>query len=454
MTEIQIVFPQDFVWGAATAAYQIEGAWDEDGRGESVWDRYAHTPGRVLHGHTGDVACDHYHRWREDVALMRDLGLHAYRFSISWPRLLPDGRGAVNQKGVDFYSRLVDALLEAGIQPFPTLFHWDLPQALQDAGGWRNRATAEAFAEYTHVAARALGDRVKRWCTLNEPQVVVICGYEHDWHAPGLNDPASGPAVAHHLMLAHGWAASVLRSVAPGSEVGLALDIWPQEPASGSNADARLSQWRDCVSNRRFLDLAFGRGYPAALEAHDRRLGYWPEGADDFVKAGDLEAIGVPLDFLGINHYSRNIVRDQEAPDNLPVTTIEGNKTDMGLEVYPNGLYNVLTRIWREYAPRKFYITENGASYSDAPGPDGQIHDARRADYLRRYFTAAHRAIQDGVPLAGYFVWSLLDNFEWATGYTQRFGIVWVDYQTQQRTLKDSALWYCQVIADNGLLEK
>ncbi|HOU12436.1 MAG TPA: GH1 family beta-glucosidase [Anaerolineae bacterium] len=450
MTEERIVFPQDFVWGAATAAYQIEGAWDEDGRGESVWDRFAHTPGRVLHGHTGDVACEHYHRWREDVGLMRDLGLHAYRFSISWPRLLPTGRGAVNQKGVDFYSRLVDALLEVGIQPFATLFHWDLPQVLQDAGGWCNRATAEAFAEYTDVAGRALGDRVKRWMTLNEPQAVLGAGHEHAWHAPGLNDPASVPVVAHHMMLAHGWSTSVLRSTAPGAEVGIALDIWPQEPASGSNADARLSQWRDCLANRRFLDVIFGRGYPAELEAHYRRLGYWPEGADDFVKDGDLAAIAVPLDFLGINHYSRNVVRDHDAPDNLPPTVVAGNKTDIGWEVYPNGLYTVLLRISREYGPCKIYITENGASYSDAPGPDGQVHDARRLEYLRHYFTAAHRAIQDGVPLAGYFVWSLLDNFEWAAGYTQRFGIVWVDYQTQQRILKDSALWYRQVIANNG----
>jgi beta-glucosidase len=451
MTENRITFPQDFVWGAATAAYQIEGAWDEDGRGESVWDCFSHTPGRVLHGHTGNVACDHYHRWREDVALMRDLGLHAYRFSLSWPRILPAGQGEVNQKGLDFYSRLVDALLEAGIQPFVTLFHWDLPQALQDAGGWRNRATAEAFAEYTDVAARALGDRVKRWMTLNEPQAVVGAGHEGPWHAPGLNDPASGPAVAHHLMLAHGWAASVLRSTAPGAEVGIALDFWLQEPASGSNADARLSQLRDCIANRRYLDLVFGRGYPAELEAYYRRLGYWPEGTGDFVKDGDLVAIAAPLDFLGINHYSRNIVRDTEAADNLPPTVVPGNKTDIGWEIYPNGLYLLLTRIWREYSPRKLYITENGASYADGPGPDGQVHDARRVDYLRRYFTAAHRAIQDGVPLAGYFVWSLMDNFEWAAGYTQRFGLIWVDYETQRRILKDSALWYRQVIADNGL---
>ena len=450
MTENRIVFPQDFVWGAATAAYQIEGAWDEDGRGESVWDRFAHTPGRVLHGHTGDVACDHYHRWREDVALMCGLGLHAYRFSLSWPRLLPTGRGAVNQKGLDFYSRLVDALLEAGIQPFVTLFHWDLPQVLQDAGGWRNRATAEAFAEYTDVAGRALGDRVKRWFTLNEPQAVLAAGHEHAWHAPGLNDPASVPLVAHHLMLAHGWSTSVLRSTAPGAEVGIALDIWPQEPASGSNADARLSQWLDCLANRRFLDVIFGRGYPAEIETHYRRLGYWPEGVDDFVKDGDLAAIAVPLDFLGINHYSRNVVRDHDASDNLPSTVVAGNKTDMGWEVYPNGLYTILMRISREYGPCKIYITENGASYGDAPSPDGQVHDARRLNYLRDYFTAAHRAIQEGVPLAGYFVWSLMDNFEWAAGYTQRFGIVWVDYQTQQRIVKDSGLWYRQVIADNG----
>lgn len=451
MTETKLTFPAGFVWGAATAAYQIEGAWDEDGRGESVWDRFAHTSVRVAHGHTGDVACDHYHRWRDDVALMRDLGLQAYRFSVAWPRILPVGRGAVNPKGVDFYSRLVDALLEAGIKPYITLYHWDLPQTLQDAGGWRNRDTVAAFAEYTDVISRALGDRVKHWMTLNEPHVVVL-SYERDWFAPAVNDPASGPLVAHHLLLAHGRAVEVLRRNVPGVEVGIAPDYWLHVPASGSNADARLAQWQDCVGNRRYLDVLFGRGYPAELVAHYRRLGYWPEGKEDFVKEGDLQIIAAPLDFLAINHYSRAIVRDAAASDNLPPTTFAVDKTDMGWEVYPNGLYEVLSRIWREYQPRQLYISENGASYSDAPGPDGHVHDARRIRYLRHYFAAAHRAIEAGVPLAGYFVWSLMDNFEWAHGYTQRFGIIWVDYETQRRIPKDSALWYRQVIADNGVV--
>ena len=452
MTPNRLSFPDNFVWGAATAAYQVEGAWNEDGRGESIWDRFAHTPGRIAQNHTGDVACDHYHRWREDVAQMQALGLQAYRFSLAWPRLLPQGRGAVNQKGVDFYSRLVDELLAAQIQPYVTLYHWDLPQALQDAGGWRNRATVEAFAEFTEVASRALGDRVQHWFTLNEPHAVVVCGHENNWHAPGLQDPATGPVVAHHLMLAHGRAVPILRRNAPQAEVGLAIDLWLYEPASASAADTQLCRLMDLASNQRYLDLLAGRGYPPELEAHYRRRGYWPAGADDFVQPGDLENIAAPLDFVAINHYSRQILRDAGAADNLPPTLVAGaERTDCGWEVYPPGLYAILMRVTGTLQPRKIYISENGASYGDAPGPDGRVHDARRIAYLRGYLAAAHRAIQDGAPLAGYFVWSWMDNFEWGHGYTQRFGITWVDYATQQRIPKDSAVWYGGVIAENGL---
>lgn len=449
-------FPPDFVWGAATASYQIEGAWNEDGKGESIWDRYTHTSGRIVDGSTGDVACDHYHRWREDVALMQSLGLRAYRFSVAWPRILPQGRGRVNQAGLDFYSRLVDGLLEAGIIPFATLYHWDLPQALQDEGGWPARSTAEAFAEYAGVVSAHLGDRVKHWITHNEPWCVSILSHQLGEHAPGWHDAAAAVRAAHHVLLSHGWAVPVIRANSPSSEVGATLNFEIMEPASNSPADMALTRIKDGTYNRWFVSALYGRQYPADIVAH--YAPHFPNGMD-FIQPGDFEAIAAPTDFLGINYYTRSVVRDETAADNWPQTHWPDRpKTDMyndmvlriGWEIYPEGLYKLLNRLHFEYNPPKFYITENGASFSVGPDENGRVPDERRRAFLRDHIAAARRAMDNGVPLAGYFVWSLLDNFEWAKGYTQRFGMVWVDYETQQRIPKDSALWYRDVIANNG----
>jgi beta-glucosidase len=442
-------FPEGFIWGAATSAYQIEGAWREDGKGESIWDRFSHTPGKIANSGTGDVACDHYHRWREDVTLMQELGLGAYRFSIAWARLLPEGRGRVNQAGLDFYDRLVDALLEAGIQPFATLYHWDLPQALQDAGGWPARATAEAFVEYADLASRALGDRLQHWITLNEPFVSAIVGHLEGRHAPGHSDLDETLAAAHHLLLAHGWAVPVIRRNSPGARVGIVLVLIPQTPASPSAAD-RAAAWRhDGVLNRWFLDPLSARGYPADIVQHYGR----PMG---FVQPGDLEAIAASLDFLGVNYYSRGIVRSDAVAEaeNAPRTAFPGEeRTEMGWEVYPTGLYAVLGRLHFEYHFPELYITENGAACPDQIGPDGQVDDPLRVSFLKRHLTEAARAIAAGVPLRGYFAWSLMDNFEWAYGYRKRFGLVYVDYPTQRRILKTSAHWYRRVIAANRLVD-
>ena len=442
-------FPFDFIWGAATASYQIEGAWNEDGKGESIWDRFSHTPGKVANGDTGDVAADHYHRWREDVALMKEVGLRAYRFSIAWPRLLPEGRGSVNPPGLDFYDQLVDGLLEAGIEPFVTLYHWDLPQALQDEGGWPIRATAEAFVEYADLASRRLGDRVKHWMTLNEPHISAILGYLEGWHAPGHSDLDEALAAAHHLLLAHGWAVPVIRRNSPDAQVGIALNLGSQIPASSSAAD-RAAAWReDGILNRWFLDPLSARGYPADIVQH---YGH----SMDFVQAGDLEAIAVPLDFLGVNYYTRGVVRSSVVPEaeNAPRTVfLNPERTEMGWEVYPEGLYEILGRLHFDHRFPALYVTENGAACPDRIGPDGQVDDPARVAYLKAHFTEAAKAIAAGVPLRGYFVWSLMDNFEWAHGYSKRFGLIYVDYRTQRRVWKTSAHWVRRVIAANGVVD-
>lgn len=449
-------FPQDFLWGAATSAYQIEGAWNEDGRGESIWDRFTHTPGLIEDGSSGDSACDHYHRWREDVGLMQQLGLQAYRFSIAWPRILPEGRGKVNQRGLDFYSRLVDALLERGIQPFVTLFHWDLPQPLQDQGGWTARPTVQAFTEYADVVSRHLGDRVKHWITHNEPYCAAMLGHQEGRHAPGLRNWHAALMASHHLLLSHGWAVPVLRQNSPGAEVGITLNFTPAYPASPSAADFDAARHSDGYFNRWFIDPLYGRHYPADMLVDYIARGYLPTDGPRFINTGDMEAIAARTDFLGVNYYTRAVIRSTTVPEeeNAPRTVFtapETEWTEMGWEVYPQGLYELLCRLYFEYRPPKLYVTENGASYSDGPDAGGRIHDERRQRYLRDHIAATHRAMAAGVPLEGYFVWSLLDNFEWERGYTQRFGIVWVDYATQQRMPKDSALWYRRVIAANGL---
>jgi beta-glucosidase len=450
---VQRTFPPGFLWGAATAAYQIEGAWNLDGKGESIWDRFAHTTGHIKNADSGDVACDHYHRWQSDIQLMKEIGLKAYRFSIAWPRVLPTGRGPLNRAGLDFYLRLVDGLLEAGITPFITLYHWDLPQALEDEGGWPARSTAEAFVEYADAVSRSLGDRVKHWITHNEPEVAATQGYATGSHAPGRRDLGQSVRASHHLLLSHGWAVQAIRSNSPQAEVGITLNTSWIMAASNSQADLETARQRDGRLVRWYADPLYGRGYPADIVSHYQALGALPGGLE-FVRPGDMQSIAIPTDFLGVNYYTREVVRSS-APGNAPrhiypAPEDDQRWTEIGWEVYPEGLSAILARLYFNYQPPKVYVTENGASYSDAPDANGRVQDSRRRDYLRTHFSAVHGAIQAGVPLAGYFVWSLLDNFEWSHGYSQRFGIVWVDFETQQRLLKDSALWYRQVIAENG----
>jgi beta-glucosidase len=444
-------FPDGFLWGAATASYQIEGAHDADGKGESIWDRFSHTPGHVSEGHTGDVACDHYHRYREDVGLMSELGLKAYRFSIAWPRVYPTGRGQVNPAGLDFYDRLVDALLAAGIEPMVTLYHWDLPQALQDDGGWANRATAHAFRDFAATCGRRLGDRVKRWITHNEPWVTAFLGNYEGVHAPGIRDLKTAVQVGHVLLVSHGEAVAALREVGgPGCQVGIVLNLGPAHPASDSEADHAAARRQDGYLNRWFLDPVFRGQYPEDMLACYGDLA-------PVVELGDMALASAPLDFLGVNFYSRSVMRADPSAGFFgmrgdPPRGPGHEYTAMDWEVYPEALYELLVRLKEEYRTPTLYVTENGAAYPDVLGPDGQVDDPDRASYLKRHFAQAHRAIQAGVPLAGYFVWSLTDNFEWALGYTRRFGIVYVDYPTQRRILKSSARFYRQVIADNRVM--
>ena len=438
-------FPREFLWGAATSAYQIEGATAEDGRRPSIWDTFSATPGKVHGGDTGAVACDFYHRFADDIALMRDLGLRAFRFSIAWPRVLPDGRGRVNERGLDFYDRLVDALLAAGIEPFATLYHWDLPQALEDAGGWPERATAEAFVEYADVVASRLGDRVRHWVTHNEPYCASWLGYVEGVHAPGRTSVAAGTAALHHVLLSHGLAVAALRRASPAAEVGIVLDAWPVYPASDDPDDAAAAWLADGFRNRLFFDPVLRGSYPDdVLE----RLG-----ADSPpVRADDLRVIAAPLDFLGVNSYSRNVVRagpDGTGPVDVPPR--DAPTTAMGWEVYPDALSEILSRLHREYGVSSLYVTENGAAFEDVWGDDGRIADHERIGYLDSYLGAVGRTIAEGVPVHGYFVWSLLDNFEWAEGYSKRFGLVYVDFETLERVPKSSFYWYRDLIAGGRL---
>ncbi|MET0344520.1 MAG: GH1 family beta-glucosidase [Polyangiales bacterium] len=444
-------FPQKFILGAATSAYQIEGGVDLDGRGPSIWDTFAAQPGKIVDGTDGRNACEHYLRYPEDVALMRWLGLHAYRFSVAWPRVLPRGRGAVNQRGLDFYERLVDALLAENIAPFLTLYHWDLPQALHERGGWTVRDTAEAFADYAEVVARRLGDRVQHWITHNEPWCTAMHGYVNGAHAPGHRDWPEGLVAAHHVLLSHGLAVPRIRAHAPKAEVGITLNLTHCEPASDSAADRDACRMMDGTYNRWYLDPLHGRGYPEDVVRDHVKLGRID--ADlPFVREGDLSIIAVPTDMLGINYYTRDRVAADE--HGLPrKEAAQRELTDIGWEVYPNGLSTLLIRLHETYAPPRIYITENGAAFHSAPDAGGHIHDVARQRYLHGHLLATLEAARAGVPVAGYFVWSLLDNYEWAEGYTQRFGIVWVDYATQQRLPKDSAYWYRAVIREHALHE-
>jgi beta-glucosidase len=427
------------VWGAATASYQVEGAVAADGRGESIWDRFARTPGAIADGSDGRVACDHFHRYREDVALMRELGLDAYRFSIAWPRVVPGGDGPVNAAGLDFYDRLVDCLLEHGIEPVATLYHWDLPQALEDRGGWPVRSTVDAFTAYAEAVCARLGDRVSTWITQNEPWVISWLGYGLGEHAPGRRSTRDAVAAGHHVLLAHGRALEVLRRDAPAARAGVTIDLVDVQPLGEDDADA--ARMEDGTRNRWFLDPVLRGSYPEDVLAVLDGLG--PP-----VEDGDLRCISAPLDFLGVNYYTRAVVRADTATGRPTVVELDGvERTSMGWEVYPEGLRRVLVRLHDEYAPPPLMVTENGAAALDVWGPGGRFADASRVAYLRRHVDAVGQAIADGVDVSGYFVWSLLDNFEWAYGYTQRFGLVHVDYDTLERTPKDSFRWYRDHIA-------
>ena len=465
-----LVFPPGFIFGAATASYQIEGAWNEDGRGPSIWDTFSHTPGLVVGGDTGDIADDHYHRLEQDLDLMASLNLDAYRFSISWSRIVPTGSGAVSQAGIDFYSRLVDGLIARGIKPIATLYHWDLPQPLEDAGGWPNRETAYRFAEYAAVIGAALGDRVETWTTLNEPWCSAYLGYGSGAHAPGRTSGEDALKAVHHLNLAHGLAISALRKVAtnnPSYSVTLNLHALRGVGDSGPEAVRRI----DALGNRAFTGPMLHGAYPADLLADTAEVTDW-----SFVLQGDAELIHQPIDVLGVNYYSTNAVRlwdgsMEPAPDGELVRA-DGHKpaagtpwpgadrvefvqqigpfTDMGWNIAPDGFEALLLAVHHEFPDLPLMITENGAAFPDVV-QDGRVHDAERIDYLRRHITAVHRSIEAGVDLRGYLVWSLLDNFEWAYGYTMRFGIVRVDYDTLLRTKKDSAHWYAELAASKRL---
>jgi beta-glucosidase len=453
---MSVQFPDGFAWGTATASYQIEGAVNEDGRGPSIWDTFAHTPGKIQDGQTGDVADDHYHRFEEDVRLMADLGVGWYRFSLAWPRLQPDGGTGLNDAGVDFYSRLIDTLLANGVQPWITIYHWDLPQALQDAGGWPARETAYRFAEFAAAIHQRLRDRVQHWTTLNEPYCSAFLGYGAGIHAPGIQDGEQALRAAHHLLLGHGLAVEAMRANGPEDQYGITLNLHPPIAASDSEADKDAERRVDAVSNRIFLDPLFRGAYPEDLRGDVASLTDMA-----FVEEGDEAQINQPLDFLGINYYYRPVVQANAADPSQPTAWVGSGdvrevgrgwpKTEMGWEIDPDGLHAIITRVAREYPGVPLYVTENGCAFADAKADDGGVHDQARIDYLDAHFRAAHRAIADGVDLRGYFVWSLMDNFEWAFGYTKRFGLIYVDYETQERTPKDSAVWYAGVTRANGL---
>lgn len=439
-----MAFPKDFVWGVATSSYQIEGI--SEGRGECIWTRFSRTPGKVLNGDTGDVACDHVHRYREDVALMKELGVPSYRFSTSWPRVLPNGVGATNSAGLEFYDRLVDELLRHGIQPWLTLYHWDLPQALQDQGGWANPDSVQWFVDYAELMARRLGDRVKNWITHNEPWCASFLSNMFGEHAPGLQDPPTAYKVAHHLLLSHGHAVPVIRQHSAGAQVGITLNLSPQIAAGTTQADRELERQADGLGNRWFLDPVFKGVYPADMV----------KDAGSALDGIDLEAVkiaNVPTDFLGINYYMRYMFAADPSVPGVRHDAFPPNAefTQMGWEVYPQGMADMLIRVTREYGPKAIYITENGAAYPDPEPVNGIVEDPQRVSFYRGYLSAAESAIAQGAPLKGYFAWSLLDNFEWAWGYDRRFGIVHVDFKTQKRSLKRSALYLRDVMRTGKL---
>ena len=436
-------FPADFSWGTATASYQVEGGWQEDGKGESIWDRFSHTEGNIIDGSTGDVACDQYHRYREDVALMKALGMRGYRFSIAWPRVVPDGKGAVNQKGLDYYSRLVDELLASGITPFPTLYHWDLPQALQDEGGWTNRDIVGHFARYAETCVNALGDRVKSWMVFNEPWCFTFLGYLFGSHAPGIRDSAMAMRSSHVANLAHAAAIKAMRATGKPDAIGTAYSMDAKYPASDTEEDRAAAERSHAFSNTWFLDPLVKGEYPHAYVEQEKAL------ARMDIRPGDMEAVREKLDFIGINLYQRSIVAASEQDRNLGARPVPGPgpRTAFNWEVWPAAIYQMIKRIDKDYGHPVLYVTENGCSYPTAPGADGRVHDDDRIDFYRGYIGQVARAMDEGCDVRGYYAWTLLDNFEWATGFTQRFGLTYCDFDTQQRTIKDSGYWMRDLIA-------
>ncbi len=444
-------FPKNFFWGAATASYQIEGGADADGKGESIWDRFSHIPGKITNGDTGDIACDHYHLYQQDVQLMKEIGLQSYRFSISWPRVFPVGRGKINPQGMDFYNRLVDELLEKGIEPAVTLYHWDLPQALQDKGGWGNRDIVDEFAEYAAYIFEVLGDRVKKWITHNEPWVVAFAGHYQGRHAPGLKDLPLAVQVSHYLILSHAKAVQAYRrSKYHDGSIGITLNLYPCVPGSDSPADRQAATLVDGHNNRWFLDPVLKGEYPAdILKLYQEKLN------SPVILPGDMELIKAnPMDFLGVNYYFRKVIQHSGNHPFLQFEEIkpEGSRyTAMDWEITPQGLTDLLTRLDRDYNHPHIYITENGAAFKDDRWEEEIINDQDRVEFLEQHFAAAHRAIEAGVKLDGYYVWSLMDNFEWAHGFGKRFGLIYIDYPTRRRIWKKSALRFREVIKNNGL---
>jgi len=451
-TSSETLFPKGFFWGATTAAYQIEGAWKEDGKGESIWDRFSHTPGKIRDGNTGDVACDSYHRWREDIALLRAMNVNSYRFSISWPRIQAVGSGPANSKGIDYYSRLVDALLEARIRPFVTLYHWDLPQALEDAGGWPNRDTASRFADYVELVTRELGDRVSDWMLFNEPMAFTYQGYLDGTHAPGRTNLVDFLRASHTVNLAQGAGFHALKAIHPNARVGSAFSMSSCEPPKDTEEDRVAAERCHAITNLWFLEPALKGRYPEALT-------FLPETTMG-IKSGDVDKMRAPLDFIGINLYYRTIASAPSAFERishlqqwlLPVKMDPGQqapKTDRGWEIWPQALYDVVTRISRDFNRPQIEITESGCAYNDGPDAAGVIRDTRRIEYHRQYLQALAHAMADGADVRGYHAWTLMDNFEWAEGFRQRFGLTYVNFKTQQRTIKDSGRWYAKVAARN-----
>ena len=446
-------FPKNFMWGTATSSYQIEGAPDTDGKGPSVWDKFSHTKGNIKNGDTGDIACDHYHLWSKDIELLNRLGVNSYRFSISWPRIFPTGEeNAPNQKGLDFYSRIVDTLLEYDIIPFVTLNHWDIPQGLEDKGGWTNRMMTEAFVKYCHHVSKHLGDRVKYWITHNEPWCVSHIGYIAGYKPPGIkNNWPKSLSAAHHLLLSHGMALPEIKINSRNAEAGITLNLNTSIPASPSKYDKEASWFFDNMFNRLFLEPLYKGKYPLALFEELKKRNAIADSDLGFIKENDLDLIATKTDFLGVNYYSRGVIRNEEIDENknMPRNVEMGPTTDFGWEVYPAGIYDLLIQLKNKYNVEDIYITENGCSYSDGPNADKKIDDQRRIDYHRSHLEELKLAIRDGVNCKGYFAWSLMDNFEWAQGYSQRFGLIWVDFDSLERIPKESYFWYKNYIAEN-----